>query len=154
MADDGSKQSENLWPIPKFYFTVNLGEGVENARFQEVSGLDVEAQVIEYRHGDSPVFSSQKMPGLAKVGNVTLKKGIFAKDNQFFDWYNTVKMNTLKRVPVTIKLLDEKGNATMTWTLQNAWPTKITGTDLKSDGNEVAVETIEIAHEGLKIENK
>ena len=154
MADDGAKQIEKLWPVPKFYFIVNFGEEIENVKFQEVSGLDVEAQVIEYRHGDSPVFSSQKMPGLAKVGNVTLKKGIFAKDNQFFDWYNTVKMNTLKRVPVTIKLLDEKGNATMTWTLQNAWPTKITGTDLKSDGNEVAVETIEIAHEGLKIENK
>ena len=154
MADDGSKQSEKLWPITKFYFTVDLGGGMKNASFQEVSGLDVEAQIIEYRHGDSPIFSNQKMPGLVKFGNITLKKGILVKDNQFFDWYTTVKMNTVKRVTVTIKLLDEAGGATMTWTLQNAWPTKITGTDLKSDGNEVAVETIEIAHEGLVIANK
>lgn len=154
MADDGSKQSEKLWPISKFYFMVDLGGGMKNASFQEVSGLDVEAQIIEYRHGDSKIFSNQKMPGLVKFSNITLKKGVLVKDNQFFDWYNTVKMNNVKRVPVTIKLLDEGGNATMTWTLQNAWPTKITGTDLKSDGNEVAIETIEIAHEGLKIVNK
>ena len=62
-------------------------------------------------------------------------------------------MNTIKRLPVTISLLDEGGNATMVWTLTNAWPTKITGTDLKSEGNEVAIESIEIVHEGLTIAN-
>jgi phage tail-like protein len=62
-------------------------------------------------------------------------------------------MNTIKRVPVIISLLDETGNPTMVWTLNNAWPAKITGTDLKAQGNEVAVETIEIAHEGLTIAN-
>jgi phage tail-like protein len=154
MADDGSKQSEKLWPISKFYFTVDLGGGMKNASFQEVSGLDVEAQIIEYRHGDSKIFSNQKMPGLVKFSNIILKKGVLVKDNLFFDWYTTVKMNTVKRVTITIKLLDEGGHPTMTWTLQNAWPTKITGTDLKSDSNEVAVETIEIAHEGLKTVNK
>ena len=154
MADDGSKQSEKVWPISKFYFTVDLGEGMKNIAFQEVSGLDVESQIIEYRHGDSKEFSTIKMPGIVKTGNVTLKKGVFVKDNQFFKWYETVKMNVVKRNTVTIKLLDQEGNPTMTWTLQNAWPTKITGTDLKSDGNEVAVETIEIAHEKLTIENK
>lgn len=62
-------------------------------------------------------------------------------------------MNTIKRVPVTISLLDEAGAPTMVWTLANAWPTKITGTDLKADGNEVAIESIEIAHEGITIDN-
>lgn len=62
-------------------------------------------------------------------------------------------MNTINREDVAIKLLDEEGNPTMVWSLKNAWPTKITGTDMKSDGNEVAVETLEIAHEGLTIEN-
>ena len=113
MADDGSIQSEKLWPISKFYFTVDLGGGMKNASFLEVSGLDVEAQIIEYRHGDSKIFSNQKMPGLVKFGNITLKKGVLVKDNQFFDWYTTVKMNTVKRVTVTIKLLDEGGNPTV-----------------------------------------
>lgn len=152
MSDDGSKQSTSIWPIPKFRFQVKWDAQVMS--FQEVSGLDVEAQPIEYRSGDSPTFSVVKMPGLKKYGNVTMKKGVFKSDNKFWDWFDKIKMNTIKRVPVTISLLDEAGEATMIWTLANAWPTKITGTDLKAEGNEVAVETIEIAHEGLTIANK
>lgn len=151
MADDGSAQSKTVWPVPKFYFQVNWESAVMT--FQEVSGIDIESQPIEYRHGDSKDFSVIKMPGLKKFGNVTMKKGVFKADNKFWDWFNQIKMNTIKRVPVTIRLLDEAGSPTMVWTLQNAWPTKITGTDLKSEGNEVAVETIEVAHEGLTITN-
>ena len=93
------------------------------------------------------------MPGIVKTGNVTLKKGIFVNDNNFWKWYDAIKMNTIKRETVVIQLLDESAKPTMTWTLSNAWPTKITGTDMKSDANEVAVETLELAHEGLTIAN-
>lgn len=62
-------------------------------------------------------------------------------------------MNVMARKTITVKLLDEGGEPTMVWTLSNAWPTKITATDLKSDGNEIVVETMEIAHEGLVIAN-
>ncbi|GLQ87816.1 phage tail protein [Dyella flagellata] len=151
MADDGSQQSSSVWPMPKFYFQVKWDSTVMS--FEEVSGLDIEAQPIEYRHGDSPVYSTIKMPGLKKFSNITMKKGVFKADNKFWDWFNQIKMNTIKRVPVIISLLDESGKPTMVWTLANAWPTKITGTDLKAQGNEVAVETIEIAHEGLTIAN-
>jgi len=151
MADDGSKQSAT-WPLPKFYFKVEIGDQ-KDVPFQEISGLDTETQSIEYRAGNSKEFSTVKMPGIKKTGNVTLKKGVFAKDNKFWDWYNQIKLNTIKRVTVTIQLCDEAGSPTMVWTLANAWPTKITGTDMKSDGNEVAVETLEVAHEGLTIAN-
>lgn len=151
MADDGSAQSTTVWPLPKFYFEVKWDSEVMS--FQEVSGLDTEAQAIEYRHGDSPVFSTIKMPGIKKSGNVTMKKGVYKSDNKFWDWFSQIKMNTIKRVPITISLLDEAGAPTMVWTLANAWPTKITGTDLKSEGNEVAIESIEIAHEGVTIDN-
>ena len=151
MADDGSAQSTTVWPLPKFYFQVKWDSNVMS--FQEVSGLSTETQQIEYRHGDNPVFSTIKMPGIKKFGNITMKKGVFKSDNKFWDWYNQIKMNTIKRIPVTISLLDEAGKPTMVWTLTNAWPTKITGTDLKAEGNEVAVESIEIAHEGLTIAN-
>jgi phage tail-like protein len=151
MADDGSKQSTTVWPIPKFYFLVKIGD--QQVPFREVSGLNLESTPIEYRHGDSKVFSAIKMPGIKKYGNITLKKGVFKSDNKFWDWFNKIKMNTIERKTVTIQLLDEGGEATMSWTLTNAFPTKITGTDLKSDGNEVAVETIEVAHEGLEIKN-
>jgi phage tail-like protein len=142
-----------VWPLPKFYFRVRLGSQDSTVSFLEVSGLDTETQPIEYRHGDNPQFSTIKMPGISKVGNVTLKKGIFVNDNNFWKWYDAIKMNTIKRETVTIQLLDEAAKPTMTWTLSNAWPTKITGTDMKSDGNEVAVETLELAHEGLVIAN-
>jgi phage tail-like protein len=151
MADDGSAQSTAVWPIPKFYFQVKWDSQVMS--FQEVSGLDIQSEEIKYRHGDSPVFSVIKMPGMKKFGNVTMKKGVFKSDNKFWDWFNQIKMNTIKRVPVTISLLDEAGAPTMVWTLANAWPTKITGTDLKSEGNEASIETIEIVHEGLTIAN-
>lgn len=152
MATDGSTQSDNVWPIPQFHFKVEL-DGIGNS-FQEVSGLNVESTPIEYRAGDSKAFSPVKMPGLKKHGNVTLKKGVFVNDNKFWEWFNAIKMNVIARKPMTISLLDEEGNATMVWKLLNAWPTKITGADLKSTGNEVAVETIEVVHEGLTIENK
>jgi phage tail-like protein len=151
MADDGSAQSTTVWPLPKFYFQVKWDAEVMS--FQEVSGLDIQSEEIKYRHGDSPQFSVIKMPGMVKVGNVTMKKGVFKSDNKFWDWFNKIKMNTIKRVPVTISLLDEAGAPTMVWTLTNAWPTKITATDLKAEGNEVAIETIEIVHEGLTIAN-
>jgi phage tail-like protein len=151
MADDGSAQSTTDWPLPKFRFEVKWDSDVMS--FQEISGLDVEAQSIEYRHGDSPSFSTIKMPGLKKYSDVTMKKGVMKSDNKLWDWMNEIKMNTVKRIPVTISLLDEEGSPTMVWTLTNAWPTKISGTDLKSTGNEVAVETIVIAHEGITIAN-
>lgn len=151
MADDGASQSASVWPMPKFYFQVKWDSKVMS--FQEVSGLDIQSEEIKYRHGDSPEFAVIKMPGMKKVGNITMKKGVFKGDNKFWDWFKQIKMNTIKRLPITISLLDEAGSATMVWTLANAWPTKITGTDLKSEGNEVAIESIEIVHEGLTIAN-
>lgn len=149
MAEDGSKQGAD-WPLPKFFFNIDLGDG-KTQGFSEISGLESEVKPIEYRHGDSPVFSPLKMPGLRSVGNVTLKKGTFTKDSIFWDWFNETKLNIIKRRTVVINLLDEAASPKMTWTLTNAFPTKMTSTDLKSDGNEVAIETLEIAYETLTI---
>lgn len=152
MPDDGSSESAT-WPMPKFRFEVDLGTEMTGIAFQEVSGMDVENQIIEYRKSNSTLFSTEKMPGITKYGNITMKLGVFVNDNTFWKWYDEIKMNTIKRRTVLIKLLDENGKVTMQWLLDNAWPTKITSTDLKSDGNEVAVDTLEIAHEGLTIKN-
>jgi len=141
---------DNIWPLPKFYFSVTLGDN-DAVSFQEVDGLESETQSIEYRHGNSPIFYPIKMPGIGRVGNVTMRKGIFVNDSNFWDWYNEIKMNTIARRTVVISLLDETGAPKTTWTLNNAWPTKITGTDLKSEGNEVAVESVEIAYETLEV---
>ena len=149
---DNTNPQDNLWPMPKFYFQVTFGGFVMS--FQEVSGLDMELDPIEYRHGDSKVFSTIKMPGVKKTSNITMKKGVFigGTNNRFQDWFTQIKLNTIKRETVVIELLDEAGSPTMTWTLNNAYPTKVTGTDLESDSNEVAIETIEFTHEGLSIQ--
>jgi phage tail-like protein len=148
MAED----KQTIWPLPQFYFVVKFGDGNE-AKFQEVTGLDTENRPIEFRHGDNPVFAPIKMPGLHKVGDVTLRRGVVAVDSDFWDWFNEIKLNTVKRRTVVIKLLDETGAPKMVWTLNNAWPTKITGTDLKAEGNEVAIETLELAHEGIDLKS-
>jgi len=150
--DDGSTQ-DSPWPMAKFRFTVDFDDDLKNVSFQEVSGMDVENQIIEYRKSNSPLFSAEKMPGIVKYGNVTMKRGVFVNDNTFWNWRNQIAMNIIKRSTVNIRLLDESGNTTMEWQLNNAWPTKITSTDLKSEGNEVAVESLEIAYEQLIVTN-
>ena len=140
------------WSQPKYYFLVDW-DSLTNIPFQEISGLNNDDQQIEYRHGNSPGFSVIKMPGIIKDSTITMKKGVFTNDNLFRDWYNKIRMNTVERENVVVKLLDEGGNPVMTWTLLNAWPTKISLTDLNSDVNEVAVDTIVIMHEGITIRN-
>jgi phage tail-like protein len=139
------------YPLPKFHFQVEWGG--TKIGFTEVSGLDVETEVIEYRHGASPEYSKTKMPGMQKFSNITMKRGTFKSDNEYFNWWNSVKLNTIERRDITIKLLDENHDPVVTWKVKNAWPTKVQSTDLKADGNEVAIESVEIAHEGLTIQN-
>ncbi len=150
MVDDGNNEN-SVWPIPKFRFEVDFGTELKGVAFQEVSGLDTEVQPIEYRASNHELVSPIKMPGIVKYGNITLKRGIFVNDNEFTKWIEQIKSNTIKRRTVLIKLLDEGGKVTMQWQLSNAWPTKISGTDLKSDGNEVAIDTLELAHERMAV---
>jgi phage tail-like protein len=140
------------YPLPKFHFQAEWG-GVRIG-FTEVSGLDVETEVIEYRDGALREYSKLKIPGMQKYANVTLKRGVFASDNDYFNWWNTVALNTVERRDVTVSLLNEKHEPVMVWKIKNAWPAKIASTDLKADGNEVAVESIELAHDGLTIQNE
>lgn len=139
------------YPLPAFHFQVDWGGS--KLGFSEVSGLNIEQQVIEYRDGMSPEYSTIKMPGIRKYGNITLKRGIIKSDNEFYNWLNTTKMNKVERRDMTIKLLDEEHNPVMVWSVKNAWPTKIDAPSLKADGNEVAIESIEIANEGITIVN-
>lgn len=138
------------YPLPKFHFQVQWGGA--RIGFTEVTGLEVTTDVIEYRDGASPEFHKIKMPGMQKFGNITLKRGKFKKDNEFYTWWNTVSLNTIERRDLTITLLNENHEPVFTWKVKNAWPIKVNATDLKADGNEVAIETIEIAHEGLTME--
>lgn len=139
------------YPLPKFHFRVEWGGA--KIGFSEVSGLSVETDVVEYRDGSSPEFHKIKMPGMQKFGNITLKRGIFQGDNDYYKWWNTVALNTIERRDVTISLLNENHEPVVVWKIKNAWPSKVQSTDLKSDDNGVAIESIELAHEGLVMQN-
>ncbi|TVR38449.1 MAG: phage tail protein [Bacteroidia bacterium] len=139
------------YPLPKFHFQVEWGG--TRIGFTEVNGLTVENEVIEYREGSSPEYSKIKMPGMQKYGNITLKRGTFQSDNEFFNWLNTVKLNTIERRNITISLLNEEHEPVVVWKVKSAWPVKVDTTDLKSDASETAVESIELAHEGLVVQN-
>jgi phage tail-like protein len=149
MATDPTK----LYPLPKFHFQVSWGDG--RMAFTEVTGLDSETEVIEYRSGDQPAYHKTKQPGMTKYSNVTMKRGTFLGDFDFRKlWEKTFyfqEKNKTYRTTVVIQLLNEQHKPVITWTLFNAWPTKIQSTDLKADANEVAIETMEWVHEGLTI---
>ena len=150
MANDPTK----TYPLPKFHFEVDWGG--TRIGFTEVSGLDFETEVIQYREGHYKLYHKTMQPGMTKYSNITLKRGTFKGDYEFFQlWINTFMFQEVAaqyRRDITIKLLDESHNAVITWTLANAWPTKVQSTDLKADANEVAIETMELAHEGLRIQ--
>lgn len=141
----------NEYPLPKFHFQVEWGGA--KIGFTEVSGLDVEREVIEYRDGSSKEYSKLKQPGLTKYSNITLKRGSFAGDNDFYGWWEGIKLDSVERRDITISLLNEEHEPVVTWKVKNAWPSKITPTDLKSDDNSIAIESMEMVHEGLTIEN-
>jgi phage tail-like protein len=156
------------YPIAKFYFKVSRPEqefnSVDEIGFTEVSGLDFQTDVIEYRQGLDKTFSKIKMPGLRKFSNVTLKRGIiqgFKDANaEFYTWIGdgqkagTVRKRVDYRRNIVITLLDEESNPVVAWTLMNAWPVKVAFTDLKADASEIAIETLELAIEDLTVEYK
>lgn len=139
------------YPLPAFHFQVSWG-GAKLA-FTEASGLKVETEVIEYRDGLSPDFSVLKMPGQRKYGDITLKRGVFKGDNDFYKWWNTVSLNKVERRDVVISLLDEKHEPVMVWKVKNAWPSNLEGPSLNASGKEVAIESLTIVNEGVAIEN-
>ena len=119
--------------------------------FSEISGLSIEHDVIEYRDGSSSEYTRIKMPGLSKSSNIVLKRGIIKGDNEFYQWINTINLNQVERRDLTISLLNEEHIPVMVWKVKNAWPVKLEGPVLRSGVSEVAMETLELAHEGITI---
>ncbi|MDE7367746.1 MAG: phage tail protein [Lachnospiraceae bacterium] len=134
------------YPHGKFRYTVEL-EGLELGGFSEVSGFDASIDVIEYREGDK-VQTPMKIPGLKKYGNITLKQGVADKD-ALYKWMETGFEKDVNRQTVTITLLDINGEPAASWQVINAWPTKYTAPDFNATSSEIAVETLELAHEGM-----
>ena len=149
MAEDGSAQNAATRPAPDFYFSVEIAD-VGTISCREVSGLeDAAFDVVEYRSGNMSGFAKMKMPGLKRCGDVTLKKVVFKDDQKLWDWINMVKMNVIRRVDMTVALLDGSGSPVQSWNLTNAWPKRYSEATSTAAGGQVSMEAIVIAHEGM-----
>ncbi|MCB1742641.1 MAG: phage tail protein [Gammaproteobacteria bacterium] len=135
---------ERVHPTPAF---VVERDGVVVGYFTEVSGLGSETEVIEFREGGNSELI-RKLPGLTRYPDVTLKRGL-STDLTLWTWRDEVVTGALARSTVTISLVRRDGRVVSRWELINAWPSKISGPSLKADGNDVALETLTLSHEGL-----
>lgn len=138
------------YPLPAYHFAVEWGGA--RTGFSEVSGLNIMVDVTELRDGSDPNKAARKMPGLHHFGNVVFKREIIKGDNDFFKWMSTINLNTVERRDVTITLLDESHQPVITWRIKNAFPVKLTGPVLVANANCVAMEELELAHEGISVE--
>lgn len=120
--------------------------------FQEVSGLNMNREKIPYRGGASPEYNDTVMPGRPTFDDIVLKRGIFAGDSDFFKWVSTIKLNDVERRDLTISLLNADHSPVVTWKVKSAFPLKVEGPGLKSTANEVAIESLTLAHEGVSVE--
>lgn len=135
-------------PFAAFNFLVEI-QGIAKANFAEVSGLTVEVAAIEYREGGENSLTVRKLPGLAKYSNITLKRG-FTADLSLWKWIKGVLDGNAVRAAVTITLLNDQRQAVVRWNVREAWPCKYEGPDLNAKGNETAIETLELCHEGFE----
>lgn len=134
------------YPHAKFRYRVEI-DGLAAGGFSEVSGFDASIDVIEYREGDM-VTTPMKVPGLKKYGNITLKQGL-VDSMVIYDWMMAGVNGAVDRKTITITLLDEEEADAASWQVINAWPVKYTAPDFNATSSEIAIEQIEVAHEGM-----
>jgi phage tail-like protein len=134
------------YPHGRFRYKVEI-DGLEAGGFSEVTGFDASIDVIEYREGDM-VTTPMKLPGLKKYGNITLKQGL-VDSMVLYDWIIAGVTGAVDRKTITITLLDEEEAPAGSWQVINAWPMKYTAPDFNATASEVAIESLEIAHEGM-----
>jgi phage tail-like protein len=144
-------------PYPSSSFEVVINGISDDGRsvrgsFAEVSGLDVEIAVIDYRTGGEDT-TVRKLPGLKKFTNITLKRGVIG-DLTFWNWLVSAMNGQVRRADGSIILLDESRSEVMRWNFRRGWPCKWTGPTFNAKGNEIAIESIEICHEGLSIDGQ
>jgi phage tail-like protein len=135
-------------PYLNFNFLVEI-DGIARAAFHECSGLDSSIDIIEHREGGT--ITPTKLPGAVKYSNIVLKRGV-TDDVQLYDWHRQWATGdpAAKRQSGAIVLLDRRGDESVRWNFREAWPAKWNGPDFTAEGNDVAIETLELAHEGIE----
>jgi phage tail-like protein len=134
-------------PYGIYNFLVEI-DGITRAAFQTVTGFDATTDVVEHREGGDNM-TTRKLPGLTKHSNIVLKWGM-TDDRDLYDWHQRVTQGEVERKNGSIVLLDRKREEVARWNFVRAWPTKWDGPDLDAEKSDVAIETLELAHEGVE----
>lgn len=136
-------------PYGQFNFLIEI-DGVIKGGFSEASGLTTDSNIVEYREGTDPHGTTLKLPGLTKYNNIVLKRG-WTKDRSLWDWRKKVLDGKTKRASGAVVLLDEARQPALRWEFREGWPCKWEGPALNGKTSDVAIESMEIAHEGLQL---
>lgn len=143
---------KNTYPLPAYHYRVEI-DGMDPVAFSEISGLSINRQTLSYKDGLSCIQGAKHMPGMASDLKITMKKGIIKGDSKLYSWINSVRITTVEKKNITVSLMDEKGEApVVTWKIRNAFPVKLDAPSLNASTNALAVESLELMADDLKIE--
>lgn len=142
---------DRLDPFGQYNFRVEI-DGITRAGFKECSGLETMQDATDYREGTDLGLTMRKLPGLISYSNITLGRGI-TTDHELWDWRRQLMSGTADRRNLSIVLMDDAGNDVIRWNLRNCWPTKWSGPSFDATSNEVAIESLELAHEGVEVDS-
>lgn len=130
-------------------FAVEL-DGITSTGFKECSGLDCSQTAIDYREGTDATLGKRKIPGLLNWTNISLKRGI-TSDRNLWEWQLKAAKGGVDRRAISIIMLSEAGEEVMRWNIRNAWPVKWSGPAFDAASDNVAIESLELAHEGIEV---
>jgi phage tail-like protein len=134
-------------PYRSYNFLVEI-DGITRAGFRDCQGLDSSSPAIDYREGDDAQLTTRKLPGLVSFPTITLSRGM-TDDAELWEWRQQAAQGTVSRRNGSIVLLDDTGAEKLRWNFREGWPTRWSGPGFDATGSDVAIEQLEIAHEGL-----
>jgi phage tail-like protein len=137
-------------PFCGFNFAVEM-DGITRMGFKQCSGLDSSTTATKYREGTDPTLAQRQLPGLMSFSNISLQRGI-TDDHALWDWRTSVANGVAIRRTISIILRDDAGNEKMRWNIKNCWPVKWAGPAFDATSDAVAIETLDLAHEGVEVQ--
>lgn len=133
-------------PQQQYRFVISI-EGLAALGFTKATGIESEFEVVEYREGGYQ--ATRKLPGIEKTGTATFERGAYT-DKALFDWFKLVATSSDFRKTITITEQDRLGNTRRTWTLYEAWVSKIVIPDFDANSSDVSIESLEIQYESIQ----
>lgn len=149
LSTKGSMTNGLASPIRGFRFTAEF-EGLGTSSFKEVQGFSSSVDESTYREGGFGYLTSRKLPGLVSYGDITLTKGMYSNPILYNFFNDYLEGSNFTPVNAVITVYDNAGTPTASWTVINAWPKEYNATDLSADSSDVLIETLVLAHEGIK----